>query len=406
MKVVFLHPDLGIGGAERLVVDAAIALKSKGHSVKFVTAHHDPTHAFAETTDGSLEVICVGDWLPRSIFGIFHALCAYIRMIYAAFFLVYRTDMAPDIIFCDQISACIPILKRKNAKVVYYCHFPDQLLTDRENWLKKLYRGPLDWLEEKTTGMADVILVNSKYTAGIFRKTFTTLMDCKLEVLYPSLNFANYDNIPSGSIDDVIRKNANKIFLSINRYERKKNLNLAIYAFEQLLQELPSDQVRRVHLIIAGGYDDRVTENIEYYQELEELAQNLEVSDYITFLKSPSDTEKLLLIHGCTAVLYTPDNEHFGIVPLEAMYMSRPVIAVNSGGPLETIIDDETGFLCEPQPDKFSEAMKKFVENQNLYLKMGKKGNEHVKQKFSFYLFTEQLHKTIENLKEAPQTKK
>ncbi|XP_023215531.1 alpha-1,3/1,6-mannosyltransferase ALG2-like [Centruroides sculpturatus] len=231
-------------------------------------------------------------------------------------------------------------------------------------------------------------------------------MDCKLEVLYPSLNFANYDNIPSGSIDDVIRKNANKIFLSINRYERKKNLNLAIYAFEQLLQELPSDQVRRVHLIIAGGYDDRVTENIEYYQELEELAQNLEVSDYITFLKSPSDTEKLLLIHGCTAVLYTPDNEHFGIVPLEAMYMSRPVIAVNSGGPLETIIDDETGFLCEPQPDKFSEAMKKFVENQNLYLKMGKKGNEHVKQKFSFYLFTEQLHKTIENLKEAPQTKK
>ncbi len=32
-RVVFLHPDLGIGGAERLVVDAALALQSKGHQV-------------------------------------------------------------------------------------------------------------------------------------------------------------------------------------------------------------------------------------------------------------------------------------------------------------------------------------------------------------------------------------
>lgn len=398
MKIVFLHPDLGIGGAERLVVDAAIALKTKGHSVQFVTAHHDPNHAFTETTDGSLEVVCVGDWLPRNIFGFCHAFCAYIRMIYAAFFLIYRTNIEPDLIFCDQISVCIPILQKKNAKVIYYCHFPDQLLTERENWLKKIYRAPLDWLEEKTTGMADIILVNSKFTANIFRKTFKTLENSKLEVLYPSLNFENYDNIPNGSIDDVIRKNASKIFLSINRYERKKNLNLAIYALEQLLQELPSDQVRRVHLIIAGGYDDRVIENIEYYQELVELAQQLEVFDYITFLKSPSDLEKLLLIHGCTAVLYTPTNEHFGIVPLEAMYMSRPVIAVNSGGPLETIVNEETGFLCDPEPDKFSEAMKKFIENPDLCLKMGKAGCNHIKQKFSFHLFTDQLNRIVENL--------
>ena len=46
MKVVFIHPDLGIGGAERLVVDAALALKSKGHNVSFVTGHHDRKHCF------------------------------------------------------------------------------------------------------------------------------------------------------------------------------------------------------------------------------------------------------------------------------------------------------------------------------------------------------------------------
>ena len=137
-RVVFLHPDLGIGGAERLVVDAAVALqvkyckslhfyffkicwsrrdtwnglmkwfllnttrilsrrkvqftgekgsyileynarqnnfltlllcplKSLGHTVQMVTAHHDPSHCFEETRDGTLDVKCVGDWLPRLV---------------------------------------------------------------------------------------------------------------------------------------------------------------------------------------------------------------------------------------------------------------------------------------------------------------------------------------------------
>ena len=65
VKVLFLHPDLGIGGAERLVVDAGLALRTKNHDVHFVTCHHDPDHCFEETRDGSLQVTSVGDWLPR-----------------------------------------------------------------------------------------------------------------------------------------------------------------------------------------------------------------------------------------------------------------------------------------------------------------------------------------------------
>lgn len=57
VRVVFLHPDLGIGGAERLVVDAAVALKSKGCSVQIWTAHYDPTHCFSETLDPDLPVV-------------------------------------------------------------------------------------------------------------------------------------------------------------------------------------------------------------------------------------------------------------------------------------------------------------------------------------------------------------
>ena len=86
VRVAFVHPDLGIGGAERLIVDAALALKSKGHRVEMFIAHHDPSHCFSETKDGTLRVTAAGDWLPRSCFGKFYALWAYLRMIYVAIF--------------------------------------------------------------------------------------------------------------------------------------------------------------------------------------------------------------------------------------------------------------------------------------------------------------------------------
>lgn len=164
-KIVFLHPDLGIGGAERAVIDAALSLKSKGSSVEFVTAHHDPMHCFPETTDGSLCVTVAGDWLPRKFLGRFYAFFAYLRMIYAALYLVFFSGMDYDLVFCDQISACIPFLKLSNRKVIFYCHFPDLLLTKRQSFWKSIYRFPIDWFEEKTTGMADLIFVNSNFTS-------------------------------------------------------------------------------------------------------------------------------------------------------------------------------------------------------------------------------------------------
>lgn len=53
-RVVFFHPDLGIGGAERLIVDAAVGLQNLGHKVTIFTSHCDPRHCFEEARDGKL----------------------------------------------------------------------------------------------------------------------------------------------------------------------------------------------------------------------------------------------------------------------------------------------------------------------------------------------------------------
>lgn len=51
-NVIFIHPDLGIGGAERLIIDAAVGLQELGHKVTIFTSHCDPTHCFDEARDG------------------------------------------------------------------------------------------------------------------------------------------------------------------------------------------------------------------------------------------------------------------------------------------------------------------------------------------------------------------
>ena len=53
-NVIFIHPDLGIGGAERLIIDAAVGLQQLGYKVTIFTSHCDPTHCFDEARDGIL----------------------------------------------------------------------------------------------------------------------------------------------------------------------------------------------------------------------------------------------------------------------------------------------------------------------------------------------------------------
>nr|XP_034990951.1 alpha-1,3/1,6-mannosyltransferase ALG2 [Zootoca vivipara] len=397
-SVVFLHPDLGLGGAERLVVDAAVALRSRGCRVQVWTPRYDPARCFSETR--GLDVRTAGGWLPRSVLGRGHALCAALRMACLALSILLLSGEEVDVFVCDQVSACIPFLRlaRTRKKILFYCHFPDQLLTKRESFLKRIYRAPLDWLEEYTTGMADCILVNSFFTASVFKETFKSLSHINPDVLYPSLNVNVFDTVIPEDVAHIVPNRKRFLFLSINRYERKKNLVLALEALHDLRGKLDAQDWRDVHLVLAGGYDEAVQENVDYYEELKAIATKLRIDEQITFLRSFSDAQKVALLSNCTCVLYTPSNEHFGIVPLEAMYMRCPVIAVNSGGPLESVVNNETGFLCDPLPTQFSESMEKFMKDPALKKTMGAAGRTRVLEKFSLEAFTEKLYQYVHSL--------
>jgi len=98
----------------------------------------------------------------------------------------------------------------------------------------------------------------------------------------------------------------------------KKNISLAVEAFDLLINSLaspPSD----VKLVIAGGYDERVLENRLCEEQLQALVRQKGLQSKVVFIKDVNDEDKKILLSHSLAVIYTPQFEHFGIVPIEAL---------------------------------------------------------------------------------------
>ena len=76
--------------------------------------------------------------------------------------------------------------------------------------------------------------VFSFISAGIFHQTFTSLQHITPEVLYPIPDFTAFQKPIEPISDDMVPSGEKLVFLSINRYERKKNLALAIKAFGKI----------------------------------------------------------------------------------------------------------------------------------------------------------------------------
>lgn len=286
-------------------------------------------------------------------------------------------------------------------QVIYYCHYPDSLLARHDNLARRIYRFTIDRLESKAIAMANTVLVNSKFTKDVFLKTFPLLPDPI--VLYPSVrSYGNCDRYPIPTL------------VSINRFERKKNIELALLAFSKLKRDFPGAKC-----IIAGGYDKRVSENIIYHKELQHLCSSLSLKHAtivrnekhmieewndvdVKFLLSFDSERKRELLTKSWVLAYTPENEHFGIVPLEAMSHELPVVSVNSGGPKETIVDGSTGFLIESSGDNskdsalFASKLLILLQSKDASVDMGKNGKIHVSNNFAFTFFSKRLCSILE----------
>lgn len=59
--------------------------------------------------------------------------------------------------------------------------------------------------------------------------------------------------------------------------------------------------------------------------------------------------------------------------------MARPVVSMDNGGPAETVVEGETGFLVPPEdPDALAERVVRLLRDPALRARMGAAGRERV----------------------------
>lgn len=281
-------------------------------------------------------------------------------------------------------------------------------------------------------GFSQAIAVNSEFTKRVVEKTWPGLTSrVSTKVVYPCVDTGSRDS-SSSEVSDLPRELVGqKIILSINRFERKKDVGLALKAFAAL----PESARKDARLIIAGkklswsprlqdlitdqsaigGYDSRIAENVEYHVELEQLADSLNLTHHtiknftsppppvpVLFLQSVPNTLKAALLKAARLLVYTPSNEHFGIVPLEAMLSRTPVLAANTGGPVETVLDGETGWLRRPDdvPGWTAVVGRALALDDRHVEAMGKRGEDRVKSMFGRDKMADRLEDLVDEIVE------
>ena len=206
-------------------------------------------------------------------------------------------------------------------------------------------------LDTRTLGECRRVFTNARNTA----QRLARFNGVQAQALYhpPPLS----GRLRSGRFDDYL--------LVVGRLEAVKRTELAIRA----LALVPPP----VRLTIVGDGSERA--------RLEQLAASTGVAERITFTGNASGDELVALYANARAVVYTPFDEDFGYVTLEAFLSGKPVVtATDSGGPLEFVSDAENGFICLPDPQALAAAIARLASSAELARRLGRSGEARARQ--------------------------
>lgn len=143
-------------------------------------------------------------------------------------------------------------------------------------------------------------------------------------------------------------------------------------------QELAIESMRftktDIRLILTGS-----AENENFLNFLKERVEKYNLESKVTFTGSITEDEKIRLYANALGVLFPPYDEDYGYVTLEAMYSRKPVITcTDSGGPLEFVEDDITGYIRNPNPQEIADAIDKLYLEREKAKKLGQTGYEKI----------------------------
>lgn len=170
----------------------------------------------------------------------------------------------------------------------------------------------------------------------------------------------------------------NFTFGILSRLSKEKNIVQALEAFKKFNYEVENNS----KLIIAGEGEEKAN--------LEKLTKEYGLQEKVKFIGWVKN--KVDFFNQINVFLQPCLVEAFGITILESFNYQTPVIACNSFGPKEIIIDDYNGYLFDSK-DKESLflAMKKSFLKQDQSKIIIENANNQLKEKFSYEIMEKQL---------------
>lgn len=135
----------------------------------------------------------------------------------------------------------------------------------------------------------------------------------------------------------------------------------------------------RLRVLLVGdcGAADKA-----YGDMLANLCRELGIQDTVIFTgfqKNAIDYMGLMDVVAHTSVHPEP----FGIVTLEAMSLSKPLVSTTHGGPAEVVVNGQTGLLVEAgKPELLADAIASLLADRAKAAEFGRKGFERLNQHF------------------------
>lgn len=180
------------------------------------------------------------------------------------------------------------------------------------------------------------------------------------------------------------------VIFSLGRLVRRKGFDTVIEAMPQITAAAPET----CYVIGGTGPED---------EALRAKAASLpeEVRKKIIFLGELSDQDQWAWLELCDIFIMASkdiggDFEGFGIVYLEANLAGKPVIAGDSGGVRDAVIDGVNGLLADPEDaTAIAASAIKLIQDENLRIELGRQGQRRVVENFTAKKMAEKFHNQL-----------
>lgn len=363
--LIIIHPHLTIpGGAGRVVLELGKRL-SEEMSIIMIAQKINPEYEkeFPEITFENLN----GPITSSFFFWLFLPVW-YLKT--ASIINKYK-NKGEVTIFCSVFPANwigLPYkIFHKNIRYVWFCHEPSAFIHIKKwrnaiaNPLKRfianLIAPAMSIIDKKLTTFADEIFVNSIYSQNIAEEVYKR----KGVVIYPGVDTKAYT--------PVLFEEKESYVLSVGRLSKFKNFDILILAFSKIKN-------KEFLLYIIGNGEEK--------NNLQNLAKKLRIENRVRFFSDISDREIVDLYAKAKVFVLCSKNEPFGLVPIEAMACGTAVIADNSGGPMETVKNKETGELIDCTVENLHTVLEKLLSNDELLRKYSIQARKNVEMNFNW----------------------